>query len=199
MATKTIKQLREVRFFPTGATECVIKPLAKIKAVAYMSHSVYPAATIYVRDAKSPTQNRSFRTVEARTAYMTKWIETQLDREESKVAARKERTAAHTMEVGDVLYSSFGYDQTNVTYYQVVGLKGKATVQLKEIASRQVDDSHVVPSKDAFIKGEKVIEKRVNAKYNSVKISECQSATPVGKDDIGRYAKAYQTPWGCGH
>jgi len=30
-----------------------------------------------------------------------------------------------TLKVGDIFYSSWGYDQTNIDFYQLVGLKGK--------------------------------------------------------------------------
>ena len=34
--------------------------------------------------------------------------------------------------VGDLFYVSWGYDQTNYTYYQVVGLRGKHTIVVRE-------------------------------------------------------------------
>lgn len=37
------------------------------------------------------------------------------------------------VKVGDVFVNSWGYEQTNTEFYQVVGLKGKSTVILKEI------------------------------------------------------------------
>ncbi len=58
--------------------------------------------------------------------------------------------------VGDVFVNSWGYDQTNVEYYQVIGLKGTSTAILKEIGSKRVDSyssmsGTVKPSKDCFI------------------------------------------------
>lgn len=41
----------------------------------------------------------------------------------------------HDYVVGDILYSSWGYDQTNVNFYQVVGVQGKQ-VTLREVGSR---------------------------------------------------------------
>lgn len=39
----------------------------------------------------------------------------------------------HTLEIGSILYSSWGYDQTNIDFYEVVGFKGKTLVLLREI------------------------------------------------------------------
>jgi len=39
----------------------------------------------------------------------------------------------HSFEVGDVLASSWGYEQTNITLYQVVALNGASMVTVKEI------------------------------------------------------------------
>jgi hypothetical protein len=38
-----------------------------------------------------------------------------------------------TVSVGDVFVSSWGYEQTNVTFYQVLSVHGKKTVTVREI------------------------------------------------------------------
>ena len=50
---------------------------------------------------------------------------------------RKEYEAAKErgLEVGDVLYSSWGYEQTNIDYYQVTRLVGKKSVEIRQIGS----------------------------------------------------------------
>lgn len=49
--------------------------------------------------------------------------------------ARKQPTSnADGVHVGDIYYTSWGYDQTNVDFYQVVTLKGKHTAVLRPIA-----------------------------------------------------------------
>lgn len=40
-----------------------------------------------------------------------------------------------TVEVGDIFRAYWGYEQTNVNFYQVVSLHGKKTVIVKEIAA----------------------------------------------------------------
>ena len=54
-------------------------------------------------------------------------------------AKRKAETKAkldqgHSLQVGDVVRSSWGYDQTNIDHYQIVRVIGKRTVEVRKIA-----------------------------------------------------------------
>ena len=44
------------------------------------------------------------------------------------------------VKVGDLFYDSWGWEQTNIDFYQVVGLRGKTQVVLKAIKSKKVPD-----------------------------------------------------------
>jgi hypothetical protein len=43
----------------------------------------------------------------------------------------------HDLKVGDVVRSSWGYDQTNVNHYQITKLIGKRTVEVRELAEHE--------------------------------------------------------------
>ena len=43
-------------------------------------------------------------------------------------ASTKTISAAHHYKVGDILYNSWGYNQTNVDWYQVIKVKPKSIV-----------------------------------------------------------------------
>jgi hypothetical protein len=43
-------------------------------------------------------------------------------------------TNTHDFKIGDILYTSWGYDQTNIDFYQVVKIT-KATIGVRRIAS----------------------------------------------------------------
>lgn len=45
---------------------------------------------------------------------------------------------ADGVRVGDIFYSSWGYEQTNVNFYEVVALKGKKTAVIREIAGEYI-------------------------------------------------------------
>ena len=62
-----------------------------------------------------------------------------MDSEKAKALSKpKKATAERVLEVGDVLRSSWGYDQTNVDYYLVTALVGASSVTIVEIGSKAV-------------------------------------------------------------
>lgn len=75
----------------------------------------------------------------------------------------------HSVHVGDLFYDSWGYDQTNVDFYQVVALKGKMTAVIREIRGDCLPqgDMHgdVRPVRDAFA-SEETYERRTSAGYD---------------------------------
>ena len=54
---------------------------------------------------------------------------------EFKKELRAKRNQPHNLQVGHVLYSSWGYEQTNIDWYQVVKVVGKHTVDIRQIAA----------------------------------------------------------------
>ena len=42
-----------------------------------------------------------------------------------------EKRVRHSFQIGDILVSSWGYDQTNISFYQVVALNGASMVTVK--------------------------------------------------------------------
>lgn len=74
----------------------------------------------------------------------------------------------HSAKVGSIFYTSWGYEQTNVEFYQVVKLVGKSTVIIKQISSHQVegtegfDSCEVMPNIDCFLEPQNEIRKKVN-------------------------------------
>lgn len=84
-----------------------------------------------------PAWNYRFRTVEQRTKYINDFVEQQRERIESKQNRKAEQQAATTAElgvkVGDIYYASWGYDQTNLNFFQIVALVGKYSVKVREV------------------------------------------------------------------
>lgn len=86
-------------------------------------------------------------------------------REDYKKKRKEElKKMVHPFEVGDILYDSWGYEQTNIDFYQVVKTSDKS-VWLKRIAGEQVEQTgpfsgNVKPIKDKFLSDD-VIRKPV--------------------------------------
>ena len=94
--------------------------------------------------------------------------------------------------VGDVLCCRWGYDQTNVDYYQVTKLVGKTMVEIRKIEAHKVEDMSMqgwsTPRCGQFI-GEPL---RRKANGSSVRINSYSyayllvpSARPTGKRCMG--------------
>ncbi|HDT0958361.1 TPA: hypothetical protein QHS82_002246 [Escherichia coli] len=77
-----------------------------------------------------------------------------------------------TIRIGDIFHTHWGYEQTNIEFYQVVSLHGKETVGLREIAREVVEhtswcSAEIRPVPDKFI-DEAIHKRRVIAKWGSV-------------------------------
>jgi hypothetical protein len=82
--------------------------------------------------------------------------------------------------VGDVFYSSWGSEQTNITYYQVVAIKG-VTYSLREIKKERIEKGNtmtgvVVPLIGDFV-NDTIINKRVTD--GCFKIESYERAYPL--------------------
>ena len=75
----------------------------------------------------------------------------------TKAKAKKQPVNKYGVKVGDMFCDIWGYEQTNVDFYQVVDLKGSITVVLKPVKknARMIGDmSYMVsPIKDDFLEG----------------------------------------------
>lgn len=95
--------------------------------------------------ADKPAWYYSFRNVVRAEAYVAEYImrvaaseHSRDQRTASKAAARASLKASDHYAVGDVIYNSWGYDQTNIDWYQVVEVKAKSIV-IREIAGNSND------------------------------------------------------------
>lgn len=97
----------------------------------------------------------------------------------------------HSCKVGDIFVASWGYDQTNVDFYEVVGVPTNKSVRVREIMAQKVADSHVIAQPGQF-KSPEIFTKRVSPegvlKFDSYKHAYVWDGTPQ-----------YETPANMGH
>lgn len=79
---------------------------------------------------------------------------------------------AKPVEVGDIFYSSWGYDQTNVDFYEVVGLtpSGKS-VKVRRIGNKYVSGdtwTGTVIADPDHVLSDKVVTKRLRKGYQGI-------------------------------
>jgi hypothetical protein len=132
--------------------------------------------------------NYIFRTEEARKEWIdniirniNSWEQTKLERKAAKKAFK------NPAKVGDVLCASWGYDQTNIDFYQVTAVKGKM-VEVKEVAGAHVEGSgegmfmadQVTAKPNTFIEDSETYRRIVKQGYSGgyyINVDECRMAS----------------------
>lgn len=110
--------------------------------------------------------------------------------------AQKDAEEDALVKVGDIFASSWGYDQTNVDFYQVVKTTAK-TLTLRQIEQKVVSgqgspSEKVVPRPNKFLLNKKPMNRRMS-KYGGVKIHDSANAYPWNGNPM------HQTGAGYGH
>jgi len=100
----------------------------------------------------------------------------------------------HPFKVGDILYDSWGYEQTNIDFYQVVDVKDK-TIKITPIEkkSENAKDPHtayVQPVKNAF-KGKPITKKILYNKYSKYHIKSKYGTFEKYKDNEKIFSSSY--------
>lgn len=123
----------------------------------------------------------AFRTAERRAEYVAGWENGIKARNARKDLDKAKRMMGTTLKVGDILYTSWGYDQTNVDFFQIVNIPSKCFVEVRKIkqAYTYQDGNSSMSAytsgvKDSFV-GTEVLRRKVDSR-NTIKISECESA-----------------------
>lgn len=107
--------------------------------VAYCYDTGRGAAFLAYKGRQSkPKQHAAFSTVEGRDRALASLVE----QHESMEAWKRERKEAqHGLEVGDIVCSVWGYEQTNVTFFEVVRVPSGRSATLRELEAERVEDA----------------------------------------------------------
>lgn len=160
-----------------------------------------PFAAVFGGKRTKPDWHYRFRTDEQREAKIEAWIENQKANIKDAAERRKAHNGGHSLKVGDVLHGGWGYDQTNASFYQIVGVPSKCFVIAREIGSKIVNGdggptTYVVPVKDSFLSDDRGgAPKRYKAgPDNSITIESFLHPSKTSWD-----SQHYETGWGYGH
>ncbi len=112
-------------------------------------------------------------------------VNSEKSKRERRERRREERSNfKHDFQVGDFLYCSWGYDQTNIDFYKVVEVVSDKTIRIQECAKKAVDyaeqGSYVVPMDRT---SGPIMTKRVGTS-GDVKITSYQYATKWGGEPL---------------
>ena len=132
-----MKHRREF-YVPKGAVKVADK---ESDAVAYLyDRNGAPYALGFHGRAQKPDFHYRYRTAERREARVAEFFANRrgtLAFKAEQAAKRKAKAATRKLEVGHVLYTHWGYEQTNIEWFEVTALIGKTMVELREVAGRR--------------------------------------------------------------
>lgn len=185
----TVKKLmRElpVRYIPNGFE---IEHQDENIQIYYGDKNGRPAILAYTTRARRPCVYEYSRSTETRDAKKEQLIQWQINKKENVKKRRIERSQKHNLKIGDILMASWGYEQTNIDYFQVVDRTDR-TVTVREIAKKitgydtdmsgqciAVKDAFLKPMHDSDDRGAPL--RRVVSTWEwgaSIKVDECRTA-----------------------
>ncbi len=175
------------RYIPEGSTEVQHDDINAV--VYYREADGKWYATGYSGKRSKPDFSYRFNSEFSRFKHIKEWLENL--RELKKI--RDDRKALqkafrHGFKKGDILYCSWGWEQTNIDFYQVTKVVSDKTVKIRRIHGKDVGNNQghfmsatKVAVKDAFKAGTEEMLKRV------------QSSN--GKPYIRINSYSWTTPW----
>ena len=120
------------------------------------THNGRPLGALWYGRAEKPQIYSTYPNEEYRDKAIQEFLDRRASRAKENLKRRQERrlTRDHDIKVGDIYYTSWGYDQTNIDFYKVVNVRG-SRIDLKELTQKYADrgeggyDDSVVPG-DSF-------------------------------------------------
>lgn len=108
---------------------------AESDAVAYLyqAQNGKPAAMVFYGKQTKPIWRHWFPREEHRENKICEAFENRRATTAMKAEWKAKRTEPHPLKVGDILHTSWGYDQTNVEFFEVTRIIGPHTVELREL------------------------------------------------------------------
>jgi hypothetical protein len=154
-----MRRLAPQRFIPSES-EAVTR--GGIDAIAYTyTRAGVPYALGYIAKQNRPAFHFRFRSEGRRAEHLDKFfadtLTAQQARERRKTEAAEKRKAGHGFQVGQVLYSSWGWEQTNIDFYEVVkATPGSITIRqlAQDIRETGFMSGPTVPRLGEYRKGE---------------------------------------------
>lgn len=150
------------------------------------------------KNAKKPRYNFSFKTKEALKKSVQYYMDVELkkfeaDKKYKEEKKKKAEAFKSELEIGSILYTCWGYEQTNVEFFQVVALKG-SKVTLRELRKHSEASGfmseEVAPQPNEFLNDD-ILERRVMNGY--IKIDNCTNAYLLEYKKLETGTKIYKS------
>lgn len=194
-ASLTEEQREAARYIPTGARRLVVKDCDAV--VFWKDYERNGKAAVhlvaYRGKAVRHCGNYTFHSADRASKWIAELRKSAMDHDAATAAYKAKRTVANTLKPGDVLRSSWGYDQTNVDYYQVTRVSDRCA-WVREIGAMSYSTGDMTgqcfPSVGDFI-GE---EKRYLVQHgNAIRIASYAMATKMDYSEPAPDARVYKS------
>lgn len=131
-----------------------------------------PCAMIFVGKANKPLVHGYFMSEESRDQKIQTVINNVENNAKRNAERKMKRSIPHTFVVGDILTCSWGYDQTNIDFYEVTKLIGSTMIEICEIGAEIVSSygtyNKLMPKKGSYVG--KPMRKKVDGANESVSV-----------------------------
>jgi len=126
------------RYVPQGATKIADK---HSDAIAYLytdPRRSRPCAIIYYGKQSKSVGHHSYRDDAEREKSVTRYFEGRRAHDKAQAEYKAKRLAPNRLQVGDILNTCWGYDQTNREFFEVTEVSGQYVI-IREIAQAHAD------------------------------------------------------------
>ena len=137
------EQYTEKREGPTKGTEIFL----------FTDKKGRPCAKGFRGRAQKTTFNYFYANEGRREDSIARWIDGETKEANIKQERRDRLNKPHSLKIGDILCSSWGWEQTNVDFYEVTTLPSKCFVELRKL-SAPISEMGGMQGKTAPLKGE---------------------------------------------
>lgn len=164
-----------------------------LEVYTYTSRKGHFAVVAVTSKAKKPFVWENYRSEENRDRRVGEILKNWNDEIVRKRQRKEEKQYKGGLNVGDILYTSWGYDQTNVEFFQVVGVPSPSMVEIRGISGKRASSDRVVADPNSFIGP--VLRKRPQGNGDKLYVKLDSVRTAWLWDGKPRY----KTPSGMGH
>jgi hypothetical protein len=130
------------RQIPEGATEHLYSE-AKVTLYYFKTDKGYPALLAYKGRSKKPIICNAYSTTSMRNERAAIYVKQEKENEDYKRSLQK----PHELAVGDILYASWGYEQTNINFYQVLKIPTEISAIVREVNTKSTMTSSMSGTK----------------------------------------------------
>jgi hypothetical protein len=166
---------KKERYIPAGYVPLAIENAADVVVYTNNDNGKF-SAICFAGKAVNPTWYYLFRSEEAMLAQVAKTVNNRIARAAEVAKYKAERLAPTNLKEGDILYCSWGYDQTQVDFYKVKEVVGNNRIKIVPmtaiVAKQSTGADYMVAGEE---KGTPML-KVANGRQNSVKITSYSNA-----------------------